>query len=154
MKNVKQMENLKELDKKILKQLLTDCRKSLRQLASVLKVSVVTLSKRIREMEMRGIIKGYSAILDHEKLGYDLGAIIEVTVSKGKLIEVEKKIAKLPNVLGVYDVTGASDAIIIAKFKNRKELDRLIKGLLRMEYVERTNTHVVLNTVKEDFRLL
>jgi len=143
-----------ELEEKILKQLLTNCRKSFRQIAAELKVSAATVARKIREMEQQGIIKGYSARLDHEKLGYDLGAIIEITVSKGKLLEVEREIAKHPNVLAVYDVTGQSDAMIVAKFKNRKELNDLVKNLLKMEFVERTNTHVILNTIKEDFRIV
>jgi hypothetical protein len=40
----------------------------------------------------------YSALLDHEKLGYDLTAIIELTAVKGKITEVEKHISKFPNV--------------------------------------------------------
>jgi len=142
------------LEEKILKQLLTNCRKSFRQIAAELKVSAATVARKIREMEQQGIIKGYSARLDHEKLGYDLGAIIEITVSKGKLLEVEREIAKHPNVLAVYDVTGQSDAMIVAKFKNRKELNDLVKNLLKIEFVERTNTHVILNTIKEDFRMV
>ncbi|MEM3760643.1 MAG: AsnC family transcriptional regulator, partial [Candidatus Bathyarchaeia archaeon] len=44
--------------------------------------------------------------------------------------------------------------IVIAKFKNREELSKFAKRLLAMPYVERTNTHVVLTTIKEDFRLV
>jgi DNA-binding Lrp family transcriptional regulator len=105
-------------------------------------------------MEKEGLIKGYSVILDHEKLGYELTAITEITVSKGKLIEMEKEIAKFPNICAVYDVTGLTDAIIIAKFHNREELSKFTKVLLGMPFVERTNTHIVLTTVKEDFRLM
>ena len=55
---------------------------------------------------------------------------------------------------GVYDVTGTTDAMILAKFKTRRELNNFVKRILRMPFVERTNTRVVLNTIKEDFRLL
>jgi len=109
---------------------------------------------RIKIMENEKIIKGYTAILDHEKIGYELTAIIEITVSKGKLLEVEKEIAKFPNVCAVYDITGLTDAIIIAKFKKRQELSDFIKNLLATPNIEKTNTHVVLTTVKEDFRLV
>ena len=100
------------------------------------------------------IIKFYSAVLDHEKLGYDLTAIIEVTAVKGKITEVERHIARLSNVCTVYDITGLTDMVIIAKFKNRKDLSNFVKRDLSMPYVERTNTHVVLLTVKEDFRFI
>jgi DNA-binding Lrp family transcriptional regulator len=67
---------------------------------------------------------------------------------------MEKEIARLPNVCCVYDITGLTDAIIIAKFKKREELSKFTKRLLSMPFIERANTHVVLTTVKEDFRLL
>jgi len=105
-------------------------------------------------MEKGGIIKGYAALLDHEKLGYELTVVSDITVSKGRLLEVETEIARLPNVCCVYDVTGLVDAIVIAKFKSREELSKFTKRLLALPYVERTNTHVVLTTVKEDFRLI
>jgi DNA-binding Lrp family transcriptional regulator len=144
---------LNETDKKILKNLLEDARFSSRQIAKNVGVSVGTVLSRIKKMEDIGIIKGYSAILDHEKLGYELTVVTEITVSKGRLVEMENEIAKNPNVCGVYDVTGLTDAVIIAKFKSREELGKFTKILLALPFVERTNTHVVLTTVKENFRL-
>jgi DNA-binding Lrp family transcriptional regulator len=145
---------LNETDKKILKNLLEDARFSSRQIAKNVGVSVGTVLSRIKRMEEIGIIKGYSAILDHEKLGYELTVVTEITVSKGRLVEMENEIAKNPNVCGVYDVTGLTDAVIIAKFKSREELGKFTKNMLALPYIERTNTHVVLATVKENFRLL
>ncbi|MCD6403246.1 MAG: Lrp/AsnC family transcriptional regulator [Candidatus Aenigmarchaeota archaeon] len=143
-----------ELDRKILKLLLENSRLSYRRIASKLKISTATVINRIQRLKKSGVIKRYTTMLDHEKLGYELSVVIEITVSKGKLLEVEKTIAKHPNVCAVYDVTGLTDAMIIAKFKSRKELNSFVKRLLSMEYVERTNTHLVLNTVKEDFRIV
>ena len=146
--------SLNETDLKILQVLLEDARFSSRQIAKKVGVSVGTVLSRIKKMEDEGIIKGYSVIMDHEKLGYQLTVVMEVTVSKGRLIEMENEIAKIPNVCSVYDVTGLTDAFIIAKFKTREELGRFTKRLLALPYIERTNTHVVLTTMKEDFRLL
>ena len=145
---------LTETDKKILKNLLEDARFSSRQIAKNVGVSVGTVLSRIKKMEEAGLIKGYSVILDHEKIGYELTVVTEITVSKGRLVEMENEIAKVPGVCGVYDVTGLTDAIIIGKFKNREDLGKFTKHLLALPYIERTNTHVVLTTVKENFRLL
>jgi len=145
---------LNETDLKILQVLLEDARFSSRQVAKKVGVSVGTVLSRIKRMEEEGLIKGYSVLMDHEKLGYQLTVVMEVTVSKGRLIEMENEIAKIQNVCSVYDVTGLTDAFIIAKFKSREELGRFTKRLLALPYIERTNTHVVLTTVKEDFRLL
>jgi len=144
---------LDETDVRILEALTLDARLSSRQIAKQSGVSVGTALSRMKRMEKEGIIKAYSALLDHEKIGYELTVVSEITVSKGRLLEVENEIARLPNVCCVYDVTGMIDAVIIAKFKNRQELSRFTKRLLALPYVERTNTHVVLSTIKEDFRL-
>lgn len=145
---------LSETDVKILQALLEDARFSSRQIAKKVGVSVGTVLSRIKKMEDDGLIKGYSVIMNHEKLGYELTVVMEITVSKGRLIEMENEIAKIPNVCSVYDVTGLTDALIIAKFRTREELGKFTKRLLALPYIERTNTHVVLTTVKEDFRLL
>jgi DNA-binding Lrp family transcriptional regulator len=153
-KVVKNRMYLDETDVKILETLILDARLPSRQIAKRCGVSIGTVLSRIKKMEKEGIIKGYSALLDHEKLGYELTVVSEITVSKGRLLEMESEIAKFPNVCCVYDVTGLTDAVIIAKFKNREELSKFTKRLLAMPYVERTNTHVVLATIKEDFRLI
>ena len=144
---------LDETDVEILKALTLDARLSSRQIAKQCGISIGTVLSRIKKMENEGIIRGYSVLLDHEKLGYELTVVTEITVSKGRLLEVENEIARLPNVCCVYDVTGLIDAIIVAKFKNREELGKFTKRLLAIPYVERTNTHVVLTSIKEDFRL-
>jgi DNA-binding Lrp family transcriptional regulator len=146
--------HLDETDVEILKALTIDARLSSRQIAKQCGVSIGTVLSRIKRMENEGIIRGYSALLDHEKLGYELTVVSEITVSKGRLLEVENEIARLPNVCCVYDVTGLIDAVIIAKFKNREELGKFTKRLLAIPYVERTNTHVVLTSIKEDFRII
>ncbi|PDM27187.1 AsnC family transcriptional regulator [Candidatus Bathyarchaeota archaeon B24-2] len=143
-----------ELDIKILRELLKNARLSYRAIADKVGVAIGTVISRIKKMEKGNVIMGYSAILNHEELGYELTVITEITVSKGKLVEVEKEVAKIPNVCCVYDITGLTDAIVIAKFKDRKSLSDFTKNLLSLPYVERTNTHVVLTTVKEDFRII
>ncbi len=146
--------NLDETDVKVLKTLTEDARLSSRQVAKQCDISIGTVLSRIKKMEEEGIIKGYTVLLDQEKLGYELTVVTEITVSKGRLLEMENEIARIPNVCCVYDLTGMSDAAIIAKFKSREELSKFTKRLLSLPYVERTNTHVVLTTVKEDFRIL
>jgi len=86
-------------------------------------------------------------------LGYSLPVIIDVRVSKGKLFEVKREIARHPNVLAVYDITGDFDVAVLAVFKTRRELDAFVKMLQRMEYVERTHTKIILNIIKDEREL-
>ncbi len=142
-----------ETDEKILKNLMVDARLSARQLALKLGMSTVTVLSRIKKLEKAKIILGYTAIIDHEKLGYSLTAIIEIVAKNDKIVEIEDQISKFENVCGVYDITGSTDTLIIAKFKERSELSTFVKELAAISNVENTITHVVLNTAKEDFRL-
>lgn len=146
--------NLDETDEKILKNLMVDARLSARQLALKLGMSTVTMLSRIKKLEREKIIKGYTAMINHEKLGYNLTAIIEIIGKKDKIVDIETELAKIENVCGVYDITGNTDTLIIAKFKERNELSEFVKGLSSIPNVENTITHVVLNTAKEDFRLI
>jgi len=142
-----------DTDKKIIAEYLKDARVSYREVAKRLQLAVGTVLTRTKKLENDGIIESYSAVLNHDKLGYEIIAISEITVSKGKLIEVETAIAKLSPTCAVYDVTGENDVIIISKFKSREEMSDFTKKLLSMSNVERTNSRIVLNTIKEDFRL-
>ena len=143
-----------EKDEKILKHLLVDARQSARHLAHKLNVSTVTMISRIKKLEEKKIIEGYTLRLNHEILGYDITAIIEVKTTKGKMLEIEDEIAKTENVCAVYDITGDADTLVIGKFKDRKSLSEFVKKVSCIPNVENTITHLVLNTVKEDNRFI
>ena len=83
-------------------------------------------------------------------------ALIEVTISKGKMLQVEREVAQHPNIFGLYDITGEYDAVILARFKTRKDLNNFVKNLNSSEYIIKTNTHLVLNLIKDktDFKEL
>lgn len=146
--------NLDDLDKRILGELLKNSRRSYRKLADDLGIAPGTVLKRIKEMESTGIIKSYSVVVDHNKIGSQIIALVEIISSGGKLEEMGKKLSKLENIYGVYETTGSPDVIIIGRFKDTDELGKFARYLLGMPSVSRTNTHVVLNVVKEDFRSL
>lgn len=139
-----------EVDRRLLNVLVEDAKGSYRTLARRLGVSAATVMKRVRRLEKEKVIRGYAALLDYEKLGYDLTVVVDVRVSKGRLLEVEKKIAHHPNVFILYDLTGTFDTVILGRFRNRRSLDQFVKRLQKLEFVERTETKIVLNTIKEE----
>ncbi len=139
---------IRELDIRILNILLDDSRLSYRQLAKKAGVSVATAMNHVKGLEKEGVIKGYTATVNYDRLGFDIDVIVSVKVSKGKLFAVENRIAAIPNVVEVYDVTGDFDCVVVAKFKNRRLLDNFLKKIQTFEFVERTSTVMILNTIK------
>ncbi|ATZ61668.2 MAG: Lrp/AsnC family transcriptional regulator [Methanosarcinales archaeon Met12] len=144
------MDKVDELDLKIIRELQKDARKSYRDIASKVKVAEGTVYNRVSKLREIGAITGFILNIDYSKLGYDLTALIGLVVEGGHLPEIEEAIAREPNVSAVYDVTGEYDAIIVAKFKNRSDLNDFIKNLLAMDNVRRTYTMIVLNILKEE----
>lgn len=144
---------LDSLDRSILEELNVDARKSHREIAHRLKVSPTTVSTRIARLEEQGVITGYVPLLDDELLGWDLWAAVGIRISKGRLREVEERLARDPHAYAIYDVTGDYDALLIGRFRDRRDLDRFVKHALQDPHVERSNTQVVLNRVKEDRRV-
>jgi len=148
------MVEIDEIDMKILRILNLSGRKSYRDIAKELDLSLATVSKRIKRLEVEKVILGYAPILDPEKLGFDITAIIGIKILHGKILETEKDLAKDPAVFSVYDSTGDWDAILQARFRTRTDLNEFVKGVLAHEDVEKTYTQVVLNVTKDEKRVL
>ncbi len=141
-----------DLDKKIIRVLNENARRSFREIAREVGSSVTGIIHRIKKFEDSGIIKGYIPVVDPEYFGYDLIAIIALRISQGRLLETQGEIAADPRAVAVYDITGEWDSLIIGRFKGREDLNNFIKNVLSKKYVDRTVTHIVLNVVKEEKR--
>jgi len=138
-----------ELDIKIIRILQENSRESYRDIANKLGVAEGTVYNRVNKLKEEGVIRRFMVDVDFSKLGYDLIVLIGIIVEGGHLPEIEKRISKSGNVSAVYDVTGEFDAIVVAKFKTRDELNGFVKKLLATPYIKRTYTMVVLNVLKE-----
>jgi DNA-binding Lrp family transcriptional regulator len=145
--------NVDDVDRKIIRLLQEDSRKSFNKIAESLGIAVGTAYNRVKNLEDKGILKGYTVILDPTKLGYGLTALILIQADGRYLPEVEKELAKLDEVISIYDITGDYDVAVVARFMNRAMLNNFIKSTLKMPHVIKTVTNVVLNVMKEDFRL-
>lgn len=135
-------------DRKIIDALIDNSRQSFREVAKKLGISVVTVMKHVKKLEKDRIIEGYTAMVDYDKLGYDIDVLVNIKVAHGKYEEVYNRLKNHPDILALYDVTGDFDAVIVAKFKNRRLLDSFLKKLQVTPYIERTNTVFILKTLE------
>jgi DNA-binding Lrp family transcriptional regulator len=142
-----------EIDRKLVRALNKDARRSYRELAKDAGTSTTAVIHAAKRLEASGAIRGYIPDLNPALFGYDWTAIIAVSISQGKLLETQKWIARDPQVQAVYDVTGEWDSIVIARFRGRAELNSYLKKLNASPFISRTVTHIVLNTVKEERRI-
>jgi len=144
---------IEELDKKIIRIMNQNARKSFREIAKDVGTSVTAIIQTVKKLEDTGAIKGYVPVVDPAHFGLDVAVAIALRISQGKLLDTQKKIAEDPHVTAVYDITGEWDSLVIAYFRTRDDLNKFLKKLNTLPYVDRTVTHLVLNTVKDERRL-
>lgn len=142
-----------ELGKKILSTLNKNARMSFRQAAKEVGISATTLYHKVKKFEESGVLKGYIPLIDRERVGFDLTAIISLRVRQEKDGEVQKAVSELPQVRAVYEVTGEWDLVLICYFKGRQDLTHFLKKELPLSGVERAITHLVLDVIKEEKEL-
>ncbi len=139
-------------DLEILRLLQRNCKLSVREIAKRLKIPSSTVYARINKLEEKGVITGYHAKVDEKKLGYGVKAFILVSYTPMPIPqeEVANKIAALPQVQGVYIISGEWDMIVEVIEKDVESLgDFVIKKLRNIEGVSKTLTCVVLKKIKE-----
>lgn len=140
---------LDSTDRAIVEALCQDARLSQRQLAQIVGVAQGTITNRLRKLEDEGTIQGYAPILSAESVGWSMTVMAGLCIEKGKIMDVQKHISADSRVFSVYDVTGDWDSMVLARVKNREDLDNLTKTVFTLDGITRSYTHVVLNTVKE-----
>ena len=137
----------------ILSILQEDCHLSIRKIADKIHITGAMAATRIKNLEDQGIIKGYTAILDPVKLGYDLTVVIFVQTEGGYLKDLENELSQMANVIGIYEITGNFDVVAVVKLKDRDSLNSLLKNLNITPHIKKTMTDIALNVVKEDFKI-
>ena len=145
---------------KLLKLLNKDSRTDVRDLAVMLSMSEEQVRADIAELEREGVIRGYKAVIDWDRLdGAYVSAIIEIKVTPNAgfgFEDVAAKIMKYPEVESVYLMSGVYDLNVVVKGKTFQEVAQFVaKELATLESVTSTATHFVLRRYKElDVELL
>lgn len=121
------------------------------ELAKEIGLSQPATAERIRKLEERGIITGYTARVDAAKLGKDVTAFIGVSIEHPKYFDAfAKKVLAHPEVLEAHRVAGADSYLLKVKTENTASLDKLLVEELRtIAGVTRSHTTIVLASVKE-----
>jgi Lrp/AsnC family leucine-responsive transcriptional regulator len=142
------------LDRKILRSLQLDARIKNADLARDLGVAPSTMLERVRRLEERGFFNGFKAVINPEKLGLTVQAMVSVSLGQHSTRTIrpfEKAVKSSPNILVCYHVTGRFDYILHVVAKNLNHLGVLVKEkIASMPGVGKTETFLVFSEIKND----
>lgn len=139
-------------DKIILKMLQEDCNVSLKKIGEKTGLSSSTVHYRVNRLIDEKVITGFKACVDPLKVGKEILAISLITGKYGPDYskKIGEKIGKIPGVWGVYFLLGNIDFAILLRASTREELKDMVDSFIKIEEVERSNTYLILERMKED----
>ncbi len=137
----------------ILKLLQTNALESRENIAKLTGLSAAEVATRIADYEKRGVIRGYQAVLNEDKLDLDtVTAVIEVKVTpqrEGGFNTIAERISKFPEVRSAYLMSGTYDLLLFVEGRNLREVASFVSERLSpLEGVLSTSTHFMLKTYK------
>lgn len=138
----------------ILKLLARNARYTAEELATMLNITTEQVENNIKTLEKDGLLKGYKAVIDWEKLDSAyVSAIVELNVVPKAGLgfeEVAKKIMAYAEVESVYLMSGVYDLNVVVKGKTLRDVSSFVaKELATIDSVTSTTTHFVMRRYKE-----
>jgi Lrp/AsnC family transcriptional regulator, leucine-responsive regulatory protein len=134
-------------DLEIIDLLVRDGRGTLAEIGAAVSLSAPAVKRRISRLEETGVITGFTAVLDHDKLGRSIEAFTELRfVGKTKVADIAGIARDLPEVDAVYTTAGDPDALVHLRVRDVADLTRVIDLLRRSGRVTGTKTLIVLGT--------
>lgn len=138
---------LDEIDRTIVDLLRDNARRRLADIGQHVNLSISAVKRRIDRLEATGVITGYTAVVDHSKLGRRLEAFTELRFAGDtKVADIAGVARGLPEVQAVFTTAGDPDALVWIRVRDVADLTRVIDLLRRSGDVTGTKTLMVLDT--------
>ncbi len=146
--------SLDDIDRKILRLLRENCHLTTQEIADHVGLSQTPCWSRIKRMEESGVITGYVALLDPERIGKPLSVIVEVTLEHhddDKIETFSRHLAQLPEVTDAYLTTGEYDYVIMAAVESTEAYEAFLrKRLMKFPGIRHTRSTFCLRRLKRD----
>lgn len=141
----------------ILAELQRDSRQTVQQLAERVGLSATPCWKRVKDMEAAGIIRGYTALVDREKVGLKQLVVVEVNLERHTedvVQQFERAVAATPQIVRCLSTTGQADYIITVLVRDIQHYEQLLHStLFKLPGVSHIRSSIVLKEVKFEVRL-
>ena len=140
---------MEDIDRQILALLARDGRMSFTDLGKATGLSTSAVHQRVRRLEQRGVIRGYTAVIDPEAIGLPLTAFISVTpLDQGAPDDVPDQLLGLPEIEACHSVAGEENYILKVRVSTPGALEQLLARIRAAASVS-TRTTIVLSTPYE-----
>lgn len=141
---------MNELDQQIVSYLIASARSSYAEIGKNVGLSAPAVKRRVDRLHEAGVLRGYTAIVDPEALGWTTEAFVEVHC-RGNVSppRIKACVEVLPEVSAAYTVSGAADAIVHLRAASIHHLESALERLRNLEIVDATVSTVVLSTLME-----
>ena len=141
----------------ILQELQRDSRQTVQQIADRVGLSPTPCWKRIKELEAKGVVSGYTALVDRAKVGLDLMVVVEANLSQHteELVrQFERAVAATPQIVRCLSTTGQSDYILTVLVPSIAEYEQFLHAVLfRLPGITHVRSSIVLKEIKSEVRL-
>lgn len=146
-------ERLDPIDRKILSALTENARLSIVDLSRRVGLSKTPVAARVKALEERGVIVGYRAILDPEKLGLPHVAYVEVRLLDTRqkaLLEFNEAVRRVPEIEECYMIAGGFDYLLKVRSKNIADYRRVLgEEISSLPHVSSSSTYIAMEAVVE-----
>jgi len=134
------------LDQKLLEMLLKNAREPITSLSHALGVSRATITERMKKLEARGIIAGYTLRISEAALRRNIAAHVMIAVEPRSTDAVLAELKKLPSIHALYAVSGIYDLIALLRADSTQALDHDLDIARNIKGVVKTVSSIVLST--------
>ncbi len=141
--------NLDSTDAKILEILQRDGRASHSAIAEQVGLSQPSVHERIKKLEQRGVIRGYTAILDPEALDLGVLAFVSARFNQWKTKEVAAEIGEVPQVLEVHHIAGEDCLLVKVRCRSPADLEQVLDRIWKSGAISGTKTTIAFSSYKE-----
>ncbi|EJF89318.1 Lrp/AsnC family transcriptional regulator [Bartonella tamiae] len=135
-----------QIDLKLIELLRRDARVSISEISSRLNISRATVRARMKKLEKKGVIRGYSIILHNDKTDNFIRGIMMIEVDRHNADRVADILSAFPEVDFIHTTNGRFDLIIELKTQNLAEFDTILRNIRLVSGIKASETHLLLAT--------
>lgn len=143
-------ESLDDIDRILVRQLVADGRATLAELAASAGLSVSAVQSRVRRLEARGVVSGYSARINPEAVGQLLSAFVAITpLDPSQPDDAPARLAHIEEIEACHSVAGEESYVLLVRVASARVLEDLLQRIRTAANVQ-TRSTIILNTFYSD----